>query len=93
MIVSNKAALLWQHSPADISNRLTDILNRHSGATVFFRADDIAIPSASRTDCSSSSPSTTRRLRGHCSSLDQPEPLAGRIPRARTNTLFAWHRL
>jgi peptidoglycan/xylan/chitin deacetylase (PgdA/CDA1 family) len=46
MIVSNKVSLLWQHIPADISERVTEILNRHSGATVFFRADDIAIPSA-----------------------------------------------
>ena len=46
MIVSNKASLLWQHIPAGISERVTEILNRHSGATVFFRADDIAIPSA-----------------------------------------------
>ena len=46
MIVSNKVSLLWQHRPAGISERVTEILNRRSGATVFFRADDIAIPSA-----------------------------------------------
>jgi peptidoglycan/xylan/chitin deacetylase (PgdA/CDA1 family) len=46
MIVSNTTSLLWQHIPADISERVTDILNRYPGTTVFFRADDIAIPSA-----------------------------------------------
>ena len=45
MIVSNKASLLWRQLPADLHTRMEDILRRHPGATVFFRADDVAIPS------------------------------------------------
>jgi len=45
MIVSNTASLLWQHIPDGISAQLTEILNRHRQASVFFRADDVAIPS------------------------------------------------
>ena len=45
MIVSNKASLLWRQIPADIPARLQDVLNRHPRATIFFRADDVAIAS------------------------------------------------
>ena len=46
MIVSNKVSPLWLSVPADIDNRVAAILERHPEATIFFRADDVAIPSA-----------------------------------------------
>jgi hypothetical protein len=46
MIVSNKVSPLWLHVPADIDGRIAEILDRHPAATIFFRADDVAIPSA-----------------------------------------------
>jgi hypothetical protein len=46
MIVSNKVSPLWLHVPADIDGRIAEILDRHPVATIFFRADDVAIPSA-----------------------------------------------
>lgn len=49
MIVSNQASLLWQEIPADIFERITGLLNDHPTATIFFRADDVAIPSAKQT--------------------------------------------
>ena len=45
MIVSNKVSVLWQHVPADIFLRVEEILDAHPRTTVFFRADDVAIPS------------------------------------------------
>lgn len=45
MIVSNTVSPLWQEVPMDIGGRVTAILERHPAATVFFRADDVAIPS------------------------------------------------
>ena len=45
MIVSNKASQLWRQIPADIPARLQDVLQRHPKATIFFRADDVAIAS------------------------------------------------
>ncbi len=46
MIVSNKVSPLWLDVPADIDGRVAKILDRYSAAKVFFRADDVAIPSA-----------------------------------------------
>ncbi len=46
MIVSNKVSPLWLHIPADIDRRIEEILDRHPAVRVFFRADDVAIPSA-----------------------------------------------
>jgi hypothetical protein len=45
MIVSHTASPLWQQVPKDVFTRLRDILDHHPAATVFFRADDVAIPS------------------------------------------------
>jgi peptidoglycan/xylan/chitin deacetylase (PgdA/CDA1 family) len=48
MIVSRKVSPLWQHIPAHTQQRLEEILGRHATAKVFFRADDVAIPSANQ---------------------------------------------
>lgn len=46
MIVSNKVSALWLDVPANILDRLGESLGRRRQVTVFFRADDVAIPSA-----------------------------------------------
>jgi len=46
MIVSNTASLLWNEIPADALQRVSALFDARPGATVFFRADDVAIPSA-----------------------------------------------
>ncbi len=46
MIVSHTPSLLWQEIPEDIWERVQQLLERTDRATVFFRADDVAIPSA-----------------------------------------------
>lgn len=45
MIVSNKASLLWQNQPGSAIPELTRILDQAPKVKVFFRADDIGIPS------------------------------------------------
>ena len=45
MIVSTKISSLWLDVPVDIDKHLEALLDRYPTATVFFRADDIAIPS------------------------------------------------
>lgn len=46
MIISHTVSSLWQQVPENICTRLGHILHQHSQATIFFRADDVAIPSA-----------------------------------------------
>lgn len=48
MIVSHAPSLLWKHDPAYILNRVLDSFAASSQAQVFFRADDIAIPSGNQ---------------------------------------------
>jgi peptidoglycan/xylan/chitin deacetylase (PgdA/CDA1 family) len=45
MIVSHTPSLLWHKIPEDIWERVQELLERTDRATVFFRADDVAIPS------------------------------------------------
>lgn len=45
MIVSTKVSSLWLDVPTDIGDKVAAILDRYPAATVFFRADDIAVPS------------------------------------------------
>ena len=45
MIVSNKASQLWQKKPESVISQLTHILDRSPKAIIFFRADDVGIPS------------------------------------------------
>ncbi len=46
MLGGGQVSLLWKDIPLDIFGRVQEILDVHPQATVFFRADDIAIPSA-----------------------------------------------
>lgn len=45
MIVSHAASLLWKHDPAGILTRVLEAFESSPPTHVFFRADDIAIPS------------------------------------------------
>lgn len=45
MIVSHQSSAIWQQIPDDIWNRLETILSASPPAQLFFRADDVAIPS------------------------------------------------
>ena len=45
MSAYGRLSAVWRRVPDDIGERLEEICNRHRGARLFFRADDIAIPS------------------------------------------------
>lgn len=45
MSAYGRLSMIWRRIPDDIGERLQEICHRHRGARLFFRADDIAIPS------------------------------------------------
>jgi peptidoglycan/xylan/chitin deacetylase (PgdA/CDA1 family) len=45
MIISHTISSLWLQVPENICTRLQHILDQHGQALIFFRADDVAIPS------------------------------------------------